>query len=624
MKPTLQLRLSQQLTLTPQLQQAIRMLQLSTVELAQEVEQALRENPLLERIDESLDSFGTGDFQGAAAFAGEQFQTDPGGTSAPESSSINGHASLSGRQEASSAQIASSAADASGYAWGAEDIGQALAGAQGAWDAGAAYAEGRDRHADGGAGHADRSAGYTDRSAGYTDGGAGYAEGGARYAEGGGAGAGERRAADGHDAYAGAEGTGDGQSHDRGRSDGGEIGELAWDAGGPDQAVWDTPRRHDGDDDAPIREWRGAEYRLSEHLQLQLMGCHVSERDKALVEWLIDALDENGLLREPLDTILAGLPAQAEVDPDELLTALKLLQSFDPPGVGARDAQECLGIQLQQREVSEASLLAQRIVRDHLASLAQRDFARLRRQLGCSEQILREAHAIILSLNPRPASGFQASEPMPYVVPDIVVKMAGRRFQAFPLRGGLPDIRLNERYVRLLKASRETRAEGAGLSEQIQSARWLVKNLRQRGETILRVARFIVAHQQRFFSEGAVAMLPLAMRTVADALGLHESTISRVTTQKFMLTPLGTFELKYFFTGQVGGDASTEAAHSSTAIRARVKQIIATESAERPMSDAHIAEILSAEGTQVARRTVAKYRESLRIPPTSQRRRQRF
>jgi len=565
MKPTLQFRIAQQLTLTPQLQQAIRMLQLSTVELAQEVEQALRDNPLLERIDESIDSLGTGDFQRAGALPGEypgsEGESHIGLDASP---AMNGHASSSSWDQAATSSSSLYPADGRLTPATLEDLQRSAPGVEETWDAQSRDPQARDAQA------------------------------------------------------------WDASAWDAAGWDAAGWDAAGWDQTTPDPATWDTGRRQDGDEDPASRDWRGAEYRLAQHLEMQLMGCHVSERDKALVEWLINALDEDGLLREPLEALIAGLPAQAEVEIDELLTALKLLQSFDPPGVAARSAQECLSIQLQQRPESEASHLAQRIVNQHLSSLAQRDFARLRRQLGCSEAILREAHAMILSLNPRPASGFQGGDPMPYVVPDVVVKLVGRRWQAFALRGGLPDIRLNERYVRLLKISRESRAEGAGLSEQIQSARWLVKNLRQRGETILRVARFIVAHQQRFFSDGAVAMLPLAMRTVAEALGLHESTISRVTTQKFMLTPLGTFELKYFFTGHVGGDAPSEGAHSSTAIRARVKQIIASESAERPMSDAHIAGILSAEGTQVARRTVAKYRELLRIPPTSQRRKQRF
>lgn len=546
MKPTLQFRISQQLTLTPQLQQAIRMLQLSTVELAQEVEQALRDNPLLERTDESVDSLGTGDFQGASAvFEGPKKSVELAHVYNHANGSSEGSLALHGN------------------------------GSERSWET------------------------------------PGPGQGGPDFPE---------KRAD----FPGVE---EAEGSSTGTQDAWEAGgwdPSGWDHPGAESAAWNTGRRQEGDEDPATRDWRGSAYQLSEHLLLQLMGCHVSARDKALVQWLIDALDEDGLLREPLEAVIAGLPPQAEVEIDEMLTALKLLQSFDPPGVAARSAQECLSIQLQQRASSEALLLARRIVDQHLAALAQRDFARLRRHLGCSEQLLRDAHAIILSLNPRPASGFQGSDPMPYVVPDVEVKMVGRRWQAFALRGGLPDIRLNERYVRLLRSARESRTEGAGLSEQIQSARWLVKNLRQRGETILRVAQFIVAHQQRFFSEGAVAMLPLAMRTVADALELHESTISRVTTQKFMLTPLGTFELKYFFTGQVGGDAPSESAHSSTAIRARVKQIIASESAERPLSDSHVAEILSAEGTQVARRTVAKYRELLKIPAASQRRKQRF
>jgi RNA polymerase sigma-54 factor len=210
------------------------------------------------------------------------------------------------------------------------------------------------------------------------------------------------------------------------------------------------------------------------------------------------------------------------------------------------------------------------------------------------------------------------------VVPDVHVRQVGKRWQAFLIRGSMPEIQLNEHYVQLLRQNKSPKHEAPGLSDQVQSARWLVKNLKQRGETILRVSRFIVDHQQRFFSAGEVAMRPLAMRMVAEALELHESTISRVTSQKYMLTPRGTFELKYFFTAQVGHESAGDSAQSSTAIRARVRAIIGEEAADKPLSDARIAERLSSEGSQVARRTVAKYRESLKIAPASQRRKRRI
>ncbi|MBU6284568.1 MAG: RNA polymerase sigma-54 factor [Betaproteobacteria bacterium] len=561
MKPTLQFRIAQQLTLTPQLQQAIRMLQMSSLELAHEVEQALRQNPFLERTDESLDSFGSGDFQAAdqldqAVSADRERINDPS-TLQPSSHGLTGE-HLPVRDEP--------------LAFDAKPLVLSGEAAQ-------------DFHAL----SIDQPADFTTIES-FDD------LGRALHAD------------------------------DAGQSSSSEHTPAADDPKAWEQAAWDLQgnSRNDSDDEARHRDWRSTEDLLSDHLKQQLLACHVTERDRALVQWLIDALDEDGMLRESIASIQEGLPKEAQVDEDELLAALKLLQSFDPPGVGARDTVECLSIQLRQRDAGDVQLLALRLVNEQLETLAKHDFIRLRRQLGCSEIALQQAHRLVLSLNPRPAAGFRGAEPLPFVVPDVDVRQVGKRWQAFLIRGAMPEIQLNEHYVRLLRQNKSPKSEAPGLNDQVQSARWLVKNLKQRGETILRVARFIVDHQQRFFSVGEVAMRPLAMRMVAEALELHESTISRVTSQKYMLTPRGTFELKYFFTAQVGQESAGDTAQSSTAIRARVRAMIGDEAVDKPLSDARIAELLTNEGSQVARRTVAKYRESLKIAPASQRRKRRI
>ena len=561
MKPTLQFRIAQQLTLTPQLQQAIRMLQMSSLELAQELEQALRDNPFLERCDESLDSFGSGDFQ--AAEEPQAFAMAVAAKGRSELDDPTRAQSLSNRlNEAVSER---SLGEVSEFSYTASDP---LSLEQCNHEVEALFPETK----------------QIDEF-------------------------GRTQAIDGTEQCSTSEAS---PSADDPK---------AW-----EQAAWElNPRNsNDSDDEDRQRDWRSTEDLLSDHLKQQLIACRVTERDRALVQWLIDALDEDGMLREPIASICESLPPLAQVEEDEMLAALKLLQSFDPPGVGARDTIECLSIQLRQRDADPIQSLALRLVTEQLEALAKHDFVRLRRQLGCSELELHHAHRLIVSLNPRPAAGFRGAEPLAFVVPDVVVRQVGKRWQAYPIRGSTPDIRLNEHYVELLKQNKAARSDAAGLSDQVQSARWLVKNLKQRGETILRVSRFIVEHQQRFFSAGEVAMRPLAMRMVAEALALHESTISRVTSQKYMLTPRGTFELKYFFTAQVGQESERDSAHSSTAIRARVRQIIEEEAADKPLSDASIAQRLSAEGSQVARRTVAKYRESLKIAPASQRRKRRI
>ncbi|MDP9108999.1 MAG: RNA polymerase factor sigma-54, partial [Pseudomonadota bacterium] len=351
---------------------------------------------------------------------------------------------------------------------------------------------------------------------------------------------------------------------------------------------------------------------LREHLTEQLRVTVRNLRDRALVELLIGAVSDNGYLEESLDEIHARLPLELEVDADELAIALKLLQSMDPPGVGARNAAECLALQI--RRMPAVAMVTRRmalaIVQRHLTLFAQRDFSKLKKALDCDDEDLREAQCIIRQCNPHPGSVF-ATDGSDYVVPDVVVKRTRTGWQVMLNHDVMPRLRVNAMYANILKQSK---GDGS-LTSQLQEAKWLIKNMRQRFDTILRVAQAIVDRQRNFFSHGAVAMRPLVLREIADTLGLHESTISRVTTQKYMLTPHGMFELKYFFGSHVATEAGGEA--SSTAIRALIKQLIGAEDPKIPFSDSKIAEMLGEQGMVVARRTVAKYREALKIPPVN-------
>ena len=491
MKPALSLRLSQHLALTPQLQQSIRLLQLSTVELNQELEQALAENPLLERDDDPLANAvrvkSDGSIDGNEAPARN---TETEGSEAPAPS----------------------------------DSGE-------------------------------------------------------------------------NNAEAGSDST------------------LEWGARGESR----------GDDDESPREWAGTTTSLKDHLLSQVSCTKASPRDRALVELLIDALDDDGYLHQPLDEVLAICPEQAEVDLDELRTALRLLQSFDPPGVGARDVGECLNLQLSALgrippELRAVVPLARAIVSEHLPLLAARDFLKLRRALGCTDDELRAAHQLIRTLQPHPGVAFGDAR-ADYVVPDVFVRKVKNRWTAVLNPDVMPRLRVNQAYADILKRDRTPRSpentERAQWTTRVQEARWLIRNIQQRFDTILRVSQAIVDRQHNFFTHGEIAMRPLVLREIADTVGLHESTISRVTANKYMATPLGVFELKYFFGSHVATDAGGSA--SSTAIRALIKQLIGAEDTLNPLSDSKLAELLGEQGIVVARRTVAKYREAMKIPAVAQR-----
>jgi RNA polymerase sigma-54 factor len=488
MKQSLQLRTSQHLALTPQLQQSIRLLQLSTLELHQELEQILGDNPLLERLDDPLD-------RSVRLLADGAINNAQGQGEAPQQ--------------------------------------------QGAEQEGASNAE----------------------PEGFEGNGNGADEGGAP----------------------------------EGEADWGEAG---------------SGRGGEDEDGRPQLEAAGVT--LREHLMEQVRLTCLSPRDCALAELIIDALDDNGYLEEPLEEIHARMPEELEIEIEELRTALALVQSLDPVGVGARSAAECLALQIRRMPCVPlvTRRMALKIVEGYLSWFAQREFNKLKKALDCDDEDLREAQAVIRQCNPHPGAAF-ASNVSDFVVPDVIVRRSKNGWAVTLNPEVMPRLRVNSMYAALLKQGKSE----SQLNAQLQEAKWLIKNMRQRFDTILRVSQAIVDRQRNFFSHGAVAMRPLVLREIADTLGLHESTISRVTTQKFMLTPHGMFELKYFFGSHVATEAGGEA--SSTAIRALIAQLTGAEDPKNPLSDSKIAEMLGEQGMVIARRTVAKYREALKIPPVS-------
>jgi len=471
MKHSLQLKLSQHLTLTPQLQQSIRLLQLSTVELNQELERYLAENPLLERAD----------------LAPDEASAPPQSDAAPEPQAP---APEERAREESSLE----------------------------------------------------EQGFADEHSG-------------------------------------------------------------------------TPSsRRDDDDREDFTQFAAAEPTLQDHLLQQVSLTGLTDRDKRLAEFIIGHLDEDGYFKSELEELRESIgQALPDLEIEELSTALRHVQNMEPAGVGARDAAECLELQLRAMPATTPHLdVALTLVARHLDVLAARDFNRLKRVLSIDEDELREVRALILSLDPKPGRAFDTGD-VRYVVPDVLVRKLGGRWLASLNRDAMPRLRINKMYADILQASREN--GGKHLSGQLQEARWLIKNVQQRFDTILRVTQAIVDRQKSFFEHGEVAMRPLVLREIAEAVSLHESTISRVTTQKYMLTPRGIFELKYFFGSHVSTD--TGGACSATAIRALIKQLVAAEDGRKPLSDHRISDILAQQGIQVARRTVAKYREAMHIQPAN-------
>lgn len=521
MKQGLQLRFSQNLSLTPQLQQAIRLLQLSTLELNQEIDALMQTNPLLER-DES----GEDDYQGE------------------ESAVPNGEAP------------ADNAADSSLEAGLDADGDVSLNGLEnGSFD--------------------------NDFS----------------------------------------------QVEIRQPSETADLDPIEFDVPTPDfqpefddefdefsnGSRWDensTP----ADDDSDFKQQETLQISLRDHLLSQLKLMHLSERDQTLTMLLVDSINEDGYLEESLEDLAEQMPLELEIDELELQTALRLVQNLDPPGVGARNLSECLLLQLGiMPEDTPHLALAINVARQHLPALGSRDFTKLRKELGCDETVLKQVQQLIISLNPRPGSLFSIIGSEHYIQHEVIVKKIKGIWIASLNDGVIPKLKINQLYAGILKRNRDSSSQY--LQSQMQEAKWMIKNIQQRFSTILRVSQAIVDRQRNFLEYGEVAMRPLVLREIADELELHESTISRVTTNKYMLTPRGIFELKYFFGSSVSTDNGGTC--SATAIRALIKQLVDQENPKKPYSDNQITELLAKQGIVVARRTIAKYRESLNIAPAS-------
>ena len=406
----------------------------------------------------------------------------------------------------------------------------------------------------------------------------------------------------------------EGEARDEPRRDEGreEPASFADDHGFDEHAP--AAARRDDDERDDFTQFAAAEPTLHEHLLQQVALTGLTQRDKRVAALIIGHLDEDGYLKQPLEELReSALAAIPDLEIEELGIALRHVHNLEPAGVGARDVPECLELQLRALPESTPHRdTAITLVTRHLDVLAARDFNRLRRLLAVSEDELREVRSLILSLDPKPGRAFGQGD-VRYVAPDVLVRKSGGRWAAALNRDAMPRLRINKMYADILQASREN--GGKHLAGQLQEARWLIKNVQQRFDTILRVTQAIVDRQRNFFEHGEVAMRPLVLREIAEAVGLHESTISRVTTQKYMLTPRGIFELKYFFGSHVSTD--TGGACSATAIRALIKQLVAAEDGRKPLSDHRISDILAQQGIQVARRTVAKYREAMHIQPAN-------
>jgi RNA polymerase sigma-54 factor len=389
--------------------------------------------------------------------------------------------------------------------------------------------------------------------------------------------------------------------------------------GGSSSHRWEENNNPDDDNDYTFQE--AVAPTLREHLISQLKLMPLSERDQTLSMFLVDAVNEDGYLEQSLDELEELLPEELEIEMLEIETALKHIQHLDPPGVGARNLSECLMLQLQllPKEIRDENKsvfeLALQIAEHHLAALASRDYAKLKKTLRCDDESLRIAQQMLKQLNPRPGSDFTKLAAGHYIQHEIIVKKVKGHWLASLNDEVVPKLRINKLYADILKRNRDS--SNQYLNSQMQEAKWMIKNIEQRFSTILRVSQAIIDQQSKFFEHGEIAMRPLVLREIADELGLHESTVSRVTTRKYMLTPRGVYELKYFFGSHVATD--TGGACSATAIRALIKQMVAEENPKKPLSDNQLTEVLSKQGIVVARRTIAKYRESLNIPAANQR-----
>ncbi|KML70631.1 RNA polymerase factor sigma-54 [Pectobacterium peruviense] len=368
------------------------------------------------------------------------------------------------------------------------------------------------------------------------------------------------------------------------------------------------------DEELPIYQGETTQT-LQDYLMWQVELTPFSDTDAAIATSIVDAVDNTGYLTVPLGDILESI-GDDEVTLEEVEAVLKRVQRFDPVGVAARDLRDCLLVQLSQFDDSTPRLAEARlIVSDHLDLLANHDFRSLIRVTRLKEEVLKEALALIQSLDPRPGQSINTGE-SEYVIPDVLVRKVQGVWAVELNTDSVPRLQINQQYAALGNSSRND-SDGQFIRSNLQEARWLIKSLESRNDTLLKVTRCIVEQQQDFFEQGEEFMKPMVLADIAQAVDMHESTISRVTTQKFLHSPRGIFELKYFFSSHVNTDSGGEA--SSTAIRALVKKLIAAENPVKPLSDSKLTALLSEQGIIVARRTVAKYRESLSIPPSNQR-----
>ena len=357
---------------------------------------------------------------------------------------------------------------------------------------------------------------------------------------------------------------------------------------------------------------------LHDHLNWQLDLATLSDTDRLIATTLIDAVDEDGYLTQDTAELHRNLPGDLGIEREEVEAVLHRIQQFDPVGVGARNLGECLALQLAQFDRDTPWLPEARIlVRDHLQLLGSHDYNTLLRRMRLTKDDLQHVIHLIQSLNPRPGASFSATEPE-YIVPDVFVSRHEGKWRVELNTDSIPKLRINAFYANMVKRANNS-SDNTYLRNNLQEARWFLKSLQSRHETLLKVANSIVARQRAFFDYGEEAMKPMVLRSIAEEVGMHESTISRVTTRKYMHTPRGIYEFKYFFSSHVSTEAGGEC--SATAIRAIIKKLVAAENPAKPLSDSQMASLLAEQGIQVARRTIAKYRESLSIAPSNERKR---
>ncbi len=547
MKQSLQLKLGQQLTMTPQLQQAIRLLQLSTLDLQQEIQEALESNPMLE-MEEGFDSPGqTADYEGSDAdnvdyTRQQEIAADSHGESTTDFSASDTYsASSDNYQESSNYSDGDSFGDGESFGdsepFGDTDV----------------YGEGESFSADSG---------------------------------------------------------------DWSEAIPSDLPvDTSWDDVYQSSASGNSSNYDNEDNDFESR--RAATDSLYDHLMWQLNLTPMSDRDRVLAMAIIDAVEPSGMLSISLEEIFEGMRDEfEELELDEVVAVQHRLQQFDPCGVCSQNLSECLLVQLQQFDPKTPFLdSAKLIAKQYLPVLGSRDYRQLMRRTKLKESELSQAVALIQSLNPRPGDMI-ASGDTEYVVPDVFVEKKDGRWLVELNPEIAPRLRINADYASMVKRA-DSSSDNTFLKDNLQEARWFLKSLQSRNETLLKVASCIVEKQRGFLEYGPEAMKPLVLHDIAEIVEMHESTISRVTTQKYMHTPQGIFELKYFFSSHVSTDSGGEC--SSTAIRAIIKKLVNAENPKKPLSDSKITDLLAEQGIQVARRTIAKYRESLNIPPSNER-----